>query len=65
MMILLQFLPLAFASGLITGVAGSRDLKRGVLRGLLNGAMLSGGLIVLAILVTIANDPTILGGGNA
>lgn len=56
----LMYVPLAMVSGLVMGVAGSRDFKRGLLRGLLNGALLTGGMAVLVFLVQFSTDPTIL-----
>lgn len=56
----LMYLPLALISGLVMGVAGSREFKRGLLRGLLNGALLSGGMVALVFLVQLATDPTML-----
>jgi hypothetical protein len=57
----LLYLPVAFVSGLVMGVAGSKEFKRGLMRGSLNGALLSGGLFVLIFLVQLATDPKILG----
>jgi hypothetical protein len=57
MILVLYFLPAAVASGLVLGVAGSRDFKRGLLRGLLNVVMLCGGLAAIALLVTLAENP--------
>ena len=60
MKIILQFLPPAFASGFVLGVTQSREFKRGLLRGLLNGVLLAGGVIIAALLVTLATDPSVL-----
>lgn len=57
MTLILYFIPAAVASGMVLGVAGSRDFKRGLLRGLLNVAMLFGGLAAIALLVTLAENP--------
>lgn len=60
MKIILQFLPAAFACGLVMGVTQSREFKRGLLRGLLSGALLAGGVMAAAVLVTLATDPSLL-----
>jgi hypothetical protein len=56
----LLYIPVALVSGLVMGVAGSREFKRGLLRGMLNGALLSGGMVALIFLVQFATDPSIL-----
>lgn len=61
MRIILQFLPAAFASGMIIGVTQSREFKRGLLRGLVTSALLAGGVIAVALLVTLATDPSVVG----
>ena len=50
----------AVVSGLVLGVAGSKEFKRGLLRGALNSALLLGGMAALIFLVQLATDPTIL-----
>ncbi len=54
---ILYLIPAALASGMVLGVAGSRDLKRGLLRGALNTAYILGGMAALAVLVSIAENP--------
>lgn len=58
-MLILLFLPAAAVSGMVLGLAGSRDLKRGLLRGALNTALLIGGVAALGLLVAIAGDPAL------
>lgn len=60
MKLFLHFLPAALAAGLVFGVAGSREFKRGLLRGLLNAVLMVGGLAVLAVLVALAENPAAL-----
>lgn len=60
MRMLLHYLPAALAAGLVVGVAQSREFRRGILRGLLNGALLAGGVILLSVLVALAEDPALL-----
>ena len=57
---LLFLLPVAIVSGLVMGVSQSRDFSRGLLRGAVNSILLVGGMAVLALLVALAEDPTIL-----
>lgn len=57
---LLFLLPVAIVSGLVMGVSQSRDFSRGLLRGAVNSLLLVGGMAVLALLVALAEDPTIL-----
>lgn len=57
---ILLYVPLAFAAGMVMGVAGSREFKRGLMRGALNGVLLTGGMAVLIFLVQLATDPRIL-----
>lgn len=54
---ILYLIPAAVASGMVLGVAGSRELKRGLLRGALNTAYILGGMAALALLVTLAENP--------
>lgn len=56
----LYYAPVAIIGGLVMGVAGSREFKRGLLRGALNGALLLGGMAALIFLVQLATDPTII-----
>jgi hypothetical protein len=60
MNLFLQFLPAAVATGLVLGVSQSRDFNRGLLRGLVNTVMLVGGIALLALLVSIAQNPRLL-----
>lgn len=57
---LLFLLPVAIVSGLVMGVSQSRDFSRGLLRGAVNSLLIVGGMAVLALLVALAEDPTIL-----
>ncbi len=57
---LLFLLPVAIVSGLVMGVSQSRDFSRGLMRGAVNSILLVGGMAVLALLVALAEDPTIL-----
>lgn len=59
MTLFLYFLPVAVASGLVLGVAGSRDFKRGLLRGGLNVLFMVGGLTALGLLVALAENPAL------
>lgn len=56
----LYYAPVAIVSGMVLGVAGSREFKRGLMRGALNSALLVGGMAVLIFLVQLATNPTIL-----
>jgi hypothetical protein len=56
-----QMLPAALVCGLVMGVSQSREFSRGIIRGLLQAAMLAGGMLVLAALVTLAENPAVLG----
>jgi len=56
----LLYAPVALVAGFVMGLAGSREFKRGVLRGLLNGGFLVLGMAVLIFLVQLSTDPTIL-----
>ena len=60
MNLFLQFLPAAFVAGLVLGVSQSRDFKRGLLRGVVNSLMLMGGVMLLAVLVALAENPRLL-----
>ena len=57
---LLYLLPVAIVSGLVMGVSQSRDFTRGLLRGAVNSLLVVGGMAALALLVALAEDPTIL-----
>ena len=57
---ILYYAPVAVVSGMVLGVAGSREFKRGLLRGALNSGLLVGGMVALLFLVALATDPTIL-----
>lgn len=57
MTLFLYYLPAAIAAGLVLGLAGSQDFKRGLMRGGLNVALLVGGMIALGLLVTLAENP--------
>lgn len=56
----LYYAPVAIASGMVLGVAGSREFKRGLMRGALNSAFFIGGMAVLIFIVQLATDPTML-----
>jgi hypothetical protein len=58
---LLLYTPVALVAGMVMGLAGSRELKRGALRGLLNGGLLVAGLAALIFIVQLSTDPTLLG----
>jgi hypothetical protein len=60
MNLFLQFLPVAIVAGMVLGVSQSRDLKRGLLRGAVNSVMLVGGVVLLAVLVAMAENPRLL-----
>ena len=57
---ILYYAPVAVVSGLVMGVAGSKEFKRGLLRGALNSGLLIGGMAALIFIVQLATDPTIL-----
>ncbi len=57
---ILYLVPACLVSGMVMGVAGSRDFKRGLIRGGVNGAILTGGMIALVLLVQLATNPTII-----
>ena len=57
---LLYLLPVAAVSGMVMGVSQSREFSRGLLRGTVNSVMIVGGMVVLALLVALAEDPTML-----
>jgi hypothetical protein len=57
--LLLYYLPVALVSGLVLGVAGSREFKRGLLRGAFNAALLVGGMAALGFLVALAENPAL------
>ncbi|MBX3474631.1 MAG: hypothetical protein KF754_09635 [Planctomycetes bacterium] len=59
MMLVLYYLPAAVAAGMVLGVAGSREFKRGLIRGGLNVLYLVGGMAVLGLLVALAENPAI------
>lgn len=58
-MLVLYYLPAAVAAGMVLGVAGSREFKRGLIRGGLNVLYLVGGMAVLGLLVALAENPAI------
>lgn len=60
MNLLLQFLPAAIATGMVLGVSQSREFSRGLVRGAVNGLMLVGGIVLLALLVALAENPRLL-----
>jgi len=57
--LVLYYLPAAIAAGLVLGVAGSREFKRGLMRGGLNVALLVGGMAALGLLVALAENPAL------
>ena len=57
---ILYYAPIAVVCGMVLGVAGSREFKRGMLRGALNSVLLVGGMAALLFIVQLATDPTIL-----
>ncbi len=57
---LLLLAPVCIGAGLVMGVAGSREFKRGLLRGALNAFLLTGGIAALIFLVQLTTDPTML-----
>jgi hypothetical protein len=57
---ILLYTPIAIVGGMVMGVAGSRDFKRGLLRGSLNAALLTGGMAALIFLVQVATNPAII-----
>ncbi len=59
MTLVLYYLPAAIAAGLVLGVAGSREFKRGLMRGGLNVALLVGGMAALGLLVALAENPAL------
>jgi hypothetical protein len=56
----LLYAPLAIVAGVVMGVAGSRELKRGLVRGGLNAALLLGGMAALIFLVQLTTNPAML-----
>jgi hypothetical protein len=54
------YLPVAIGAGMVMGVAGSKEFKRGLMRGALNSALLVFGMAALIFVVQLATDPTIL-----
>jgi hypothetical protein len=56
----LYYAPVAVVSGMVLGVAGSKEFKRGLLRGLVHSGMLLGGMAALIVLVQFATSPSIL-----
>lgn len=60
MNLFLQFLPAAIVTGMVLGVSQSRDFTRGLLRGAVNSVMLVGGIVLLAVLVALAENPRLL-----
>lgn len=59
MTLFLYYLPVAVVAGLVLGVAGSREFKRGLMRGALNVAFLVGGMAALGLLVALAENPAL------
>lgn len=57
MTLVLYYLPAAIVAGLVLGLAGSREFKRGLMRGALNVALLVGGMAALGLLVALAENP--------
>jgi hypothetical protein len=57
---ILYYAPVAVVAGMVMGVAGSKELKRGLMRGALNSALLVFGMAALIFVVQLATDPTIL-----
>jgi hypothetical protein len=57
---ILYYAPVAIVAGMVMGVAGSKEFKRGLLRGALNSALLVGGMAALIFIVQLATDPTIM-----
>ncbi|HRJ78765.1 MAG: hypothetical protein HPKKFMNG_00168 [Planctomycetes bacterium] len=60
MSIFLQLLPAALIGGVVMGVSQSRDFARGLLRGAVNSLLLVGGLVLLALLAALAENPQML-----
>jgi hypothetical protein len=56
----LYYAPVAIGAGMVMGVAGSKEFKRGLLRGALNSGLLVAGMAALIFVVQLATDPTIL-----
>lgn len=61
MTIFLQLLPAAIVGGMVMGVSQSREFSRGLLRGAVNSLLLVGGLVLLALLVALSENPQMLG----
>ena len=59
MTLFLYYLPVAVVAGLVLGVAGSREFKRGLMRGALNVAFLVAGMAALGLLVALAENPAL------
>jgi hypothetical protein len=57
---ILYYAPVAIIAGMVMGVAGSKEFKRGLVRGALNSALLVFGMAALIFVVQLATDPTIL-----
>jgi hypothetical protein len=57
---ILYYAPVAVVAGMVMGVAGSKEFKRGLLRGALNSGLLVFGMAALIFIVQLATDPTIL-----
>lgn len=57
---ILYYLPVAVVAGMVMGVAGSKEFKRGLMRGALNTALLVFGMAALIFVVQLATDPAIL-----
>jgi hypothetical protein len=56
----LQFLPVAVVTGMVLGVSQSKDFSRGLMRGAVNSVLLVGGVVLLAVLVALAENPRLL-----
>lgn len=54
---IMYLVPACVVSGMVMGVAGSRDFKRGLIRGGVNSAVLTGGMFALVLLVQLAINP--------
>ncbi|MDC1142902.1 hypothetical protein OAU50_07395 [Planctomycetota bacterium] len=57
---ILYLLPACVIGGMVMGVAGSRDFKRGLIRGGVNSLFLAGGMIALVMLVQLATNPAVI-----
>ncbi|MHC4841342.1 MAG: hypothetical protein ACYTDT_10390 [Planctomycetota bacterium] len=57
---ILYLVPACVIAGMVMGVAGSREFKRGLIRGGVNSLFLTGGMIALVLLVQLATNPTVI-----